>query len=287
MTLLAALAVGIMKGMLEVVLGRDYEVSGVACPGCRGRMKFRRYARRPVISGFGRFSCERAYYYCRRCGQGRAPLDEQLQISHRRVSPRLQRVIGFLSGHLSFAVVGKSLKESLQIEVSNETIRQVAAEWGQQARDWEEQQRQMYEEAPVVSQPRRAQPKTWVLEVDGKKIGYQDGSWLETKVGVIYELSDRVESERGRHELVKRELIARGCEWLEFSYHVGAAMRLVGHPAGGSAGDGSRRSHRDPADFCGGAGGDLRPRLLPYGRAALDDRRTALRGANGSRSTMD
>ncbi|MCS6805534.1 MAG: hypothetical protein NZ823_10395, partial [Blastocatellia bacterium] len=58
-----------------------------------------RYARRPVFSGFGRFSCEQAYYYCCRCGQEQAPSDEQLQISHRQMSPGRN---ASLSGHLSF-----------------------------------------------------------------------------------------------------------------------------------------------------------------------------------------
>lgn len=224
----AGLAVGLIKGLIGVLWGRGYEGSVIECEGCRGAMKFQRYANRRVISGFGRFKYERAYYYCGGCRQGRAPLDERLQVGRRQVSPRLQRVMGFLSGHLSFPVVGKAIKESLGVVVSDETIRQLAHDLGQQARQWEEQQRQAYEAATAAAATAAAESRTWVVEIDGKKIGYQDGSWKETKVGVIYELSHRVEIHRGRRELVKRELIARRCDWLEFRLHLGAALRRAG-----------------------------------------------------------
>lgn len=31
------------------------------------------------------------------------------------------------------------------------------------------------------------------MGIDGKKVGFQDRTWDEVKVGVIYELDDRVE----------------------------------------------------------------------------------------------
>ena len=46
--------------------------------------------------------------------------------------------------------------------------------------------------------------------------------------GVIYELSDRVEVHPGRQELVKWELIARRCDWLEFAHHFWVARRRAG-----------------------------------------------------------
>lgn len=58
------------------------------------------------------------------------------------------------------------------------------SETGALARDWEEQQQRHYEEQTVECKARQTAPKTWVIEVDGKRVGYQDGSWSEVKVGV-------------------------------------------------------------------------------------------------------
>jgi hypothetical protein len=48
---------------------------------------------RQLLSSFGFIKYERAYY-CGVCRQGCLPLDEQLELSGRAVTPRLQRVIG-------------------------------------------------------------------------------------------------------------------------------------------------------------------------------------------------
>jgi len=113
----------------------------MACPQCGGRMKFQRSRPRPVISVMGRWRYERAYY-CATCKLGYAPVDESLAVGAREVSPRRQRVIRFLSGHLSFPVVGQTLPESYELTVNEEPICQVVEEIGQEARAEEDQQRQ-------------------------------------------------------------------------------------------------------------------------------------------------
>ncbi len=114
------------------------------------------------------------------------------------------------------------------MEISSEAIRQVSEELGQRARDWEEEQAGIYNEKPLAVKPALEQPKTWIMEIDGKKVGFQDGTWNEVKVGVIYELDDRVEPYTGRHELLKREILARRCGWQQFVPHFWGAMQRVG-----------------------------------------------------------
>jgi hypothetical protein len=136
--------------------------------------------------------------------------------------------MAFESAHLSFGVVKQSLKESYELEISDEAIRLISEQIGQQARDWEDQQALGYSEKPLPSKQPSQPPRTWIMEIDGKKVGLQDGSWNEVKVAVLYELSDRVEPHSGRHELLQRELVARRSSWREFVPHFWAAMHRAG-----------------------------------------------------------
>jgi hypothetical protein len=226
--LLAAMALELMGALIVLLFARGYQASTLPCPGCGGKMKFHGYGHRPVISCFGRLSYERAYYYCGSCHSGKAPLDERLETSSRKFSPRLERIMAFLAGHLSFEVVEQALQECYQLDTSHEAIRQVAEAIGQEARQWEDQQQGGAADQPLARKPARRKAKTWIVEIDGKKVGFQDGSWNEVKVGVIYHLSDRVEVHSGRAELLKKELIARRSGWQEFAGHFWAAMHRAG-----------------------------------------------------------
>jgi Uncharacterised protein family (UPF0236) len=226
--LLAGLALELMRGVLGLLLGGERNCSTMECSGCGGKMKLQGQVSRWVISGFGKFRYERAYYYCRECHLGKAPSDEQLETTAHKFSPRLQRIIAFLGGHLSFEVVQKAVRECYQLDISDEAIRPVAEEVGQQARQWEDQQQQVWANQALVRKRPEQKGRSWILEIDGKKVGLQDGNWQEVKIGVIYQLADRVEIHSGRTELVKRELIARHCGWQEFAEHFWAAMHRVG-----------------------------------------------------------
>jgi len=180
-----ALAVRALVLLIETTQGTGYSGARRSCRGCGGPMKFENCRKRQLLSSFGFISYERAYYYCGVCGQGWMPLDEELELSGRMVTPRLQRVIGYLAGHLLFGVVAQTLKELQQIEVNREVVRQVAEASGEQALEWE-----------------RAE---------------------ETN-----ELLARAESSPGRHELLKREIVARRCTAAEFAGPFWSAMQRAG-----------------------------------------------------------
>lgn len=224
----AALAVAALVILIELAHGQGYEGARRECPGCGGMMRFEAYRQRQLLSSFGPLVYTRAYYHCRQCHQGRTPLDERLEVGHRAVTPRLWRLIAFLAGHLSFGVVEKAIQESQGLVVSREVVRLVGEESGSQALAWEQAEEARYREESHRIKGQKRAAKTWIIECDGKKVGYQDGSWHEVKVGVIYELRDRVESSSGRHELLKREIVARRCHWEEFAELFWSALQRVG-----------------------------------------------------------
>ena len=121
--------------MIELTHGTGYSGARRECRGC-GVMKFEGCRRQQMLSSFGLIQYERAYYYCGICRQGCKPLDEQLELSGRALTPRLQRVIGYLAGQLSFGVVAQRLAEVQQIELNREVVRQVAEASGEQALCW-------------------------------------------------------------------------------------------------------------------------------------------------------
>lgn len=230
--ILADFASKLISALIGLLFKRGYEGSFIDCRSCNARMKFQRYRPRPLITPFGKMSYERAYYYCDSCKRGLSPLDDRLEVGSREFSPRLQRIIAREAAHSSFGVVENNLKESFELSISDEAIREVSQELGQKAREWEDHQADFYKDKPLAEKPAQAEAKTWILEIDGKRVGFQDHSWNEVKVGVIYELADRIEPSTGRHELLKRELIARRCSWQEFVPQFWAAMHRAGIKAG-------------------------------------------------------
>lgn len=151
--LLSQFALSLLAGLIGLWHGRGQTKRPVLCQACGAPLTVQKYLRRPVLCCFGRFSYERAYYYCRACHVSRLPLDEALGVSERQCSPRLQRVLAFLSAHLSFGVVAQAVQECYELGLNHETIRQVAEEVGGEARDWEERERAASEQGVVA--PRR------------------------------------------------------------------------------------------------------------------------------------
>lgn len=137
-------------------------------------MKFQCYKPRPLVSCYGRFHYERALYYCRVCHESRVPLDEQLGVGARTSTPRLQRVMAYLAGHLSFGVVSQAVHECFELDLNRETIRQVAEAVGGQARQWEEGERAHYEQVGPTLQ--RAAPRRGSLNATANKWAFRMGA---------------------------------------------------------------------------------------------------------------
>lgn len=225
--LISIFALDLIAGLLAILFLHS-KPSLVYCLSCHKKIPLQGYLSRSVVSLFGRFSYKRAFYYCRPCKQSRIPFDEQLALGDRSCSPRLQRIIAFLSAHLSFPTVSKTLRECFDLEVSAETVRQIAEDAGRQCQDWQQRQRHNYEQLGVETRSRNRTPKTWVIEADGKLVGFQEGGFQEVKVGVIYDVAQRVEPSKGQHCLLKREVLARRCGWQEFSKDFWAGMKRAG-----------------------------------------------------------
>jgi hypothetical protein len=193
-------------------LGTGYCASSRLCP-CGQRQRFVRYSTRNLRSLSGSVLLRRAYYHCRDCGTGSAPLDEQLGLSQREITPGVERAAALLAAHLSFAEAEFVLQELTGVSLSRRQIETVAESLGQQAEQQQQaEQLQMAQTAMAeIRGPQRAEPKTFIVEMDGVQVGLQDGCFREVKCGVIYELGQRVQINPKRWELLScRRLAMRG-----------------------------------------------------------------------------
>lgn len=209
--------------------GTGYRASSQACP-CGRKQHFHRYSTRTVRTLFGEVTYRRAYYRCRTCGASTCPLDAQLGQSAREVSPAVERTLALLSAHLPFAKAEQILAEVTAVRLSGRQIETIAESLGMAAEQRQQQEAQQAAAQGLVETPgpRQPAPRTFIVEMDGVQIGLQDGSWQEVKCGVIYELSQRVEVQAGRWEILQRSRCALRGEVGEFRQRLWALGLRVG-----------------------------------------------------------
>ena len=189
--------------------GTGYSASSRACD-CGRKQRFHRYSTKTVRSLIGEVTYERAYYHCRYCGASACPLDQQLGQSNREITPGVERTLALLSAHLPFPKAEQVLLELTAVRLSARQIETIAESVGAEAEQRQQQEEQQAATQGLVERhgPPQAAPRTFIIEMDGVQLGLQDGSWQEVKCGVVYELSQRVEIQSGRWELLQRQRCA-------------------------------------------------------------------------------
>ncbi len=76
-------------------------------------------------------SCQRAYYYCRSCGQGGCPWDRRVGFRDHRLSPGLERVVSLCGGASeSFEKSVEILREAAGIRLSESTVQRTSESVG-------------------------------------------------------------------------------------------------------------------------------------------------------------
>jgi hypothetical protein len=230
----AALALGQRLAQLALAdqlrqAGTGYASSSRPC-ACGRKQRFQRYSPKTVRTLMGEVAYKRAYYRCRECGASACPLDQQLGQSGREVSPGVERALALLSAHLPFPKAEQMLAEVTAVRLSARQIETIAESLGAEA-----EQRQQQEQQQAASQglleirgPQPPAPRTFIVEMDGVQLGLQDGRWQEVKCGVVYELSQRVEIQSGRWELLQRYRCALRGEVGEFRQRLWALCLRAG-----------------------------------------------------------
>jgi len=175
---------------------------------CGHEHVFQRDATRTLRTLVGEVRYCRAYYYCRTCGQSCCPKDEVLGQGPRHLSPGLERCVALLGAHLSFATSSLLLEQVARVSLTDRQCETVAESVGAEADRREEAAVEATRLKPLratVGPVPAREPRTFIVEMDGVMAGLRGGRWEEVKVGVLFDLSQRVEISSQRWELLRRE----------------------------------------------------------------------------------
>lgn len=176
--LIRRLLLGKAREVMQIVVesvGTGYEGAHKTCT-CGGVLKFIGYSGKYINTILGEISLKRAYYYCKRCGKSRFPLDRVLSMGRGHTSPGLRRVVSLAGITGSFYGAPKLLEEVGEIKVSAKAVQRITEEEAVSAGVT----KGMEEILPSLENSKRA-----YISCDGAMVNTTKG-WREIKVGVIY-----------------------------------------------------------------------------------------------------
>jgi hypothetical protein len=103
----------------------------VTCPHCGQAAEFHSHREHTAVSLVGTLRYRRAYYLCRRCGQGLFPFDRDAGLTSRSLTPALERV-ATLAGAVadSFEKGAELLEEMAGVRLSESTLERTTEDAG-------------------------------------------------------------------------------------------------------------------------------------------------------------
>jgi hypothetical protein len=103
----------------------------VTCPHCDRAAAYHDDRERTLISLFGPLRYHRAYYYCRRCGQGLFPFDQQAGIPDHQETPAVEQLASLAGGVCdSFERGAELLEEMSGVRLSESTVQRTTEDVG-------------------------------------------------------------------------------------------------------------------------------------------------------------
>lgn len=135
----------------------------MSCPGCGQAAGYHADRERTVVGLAGALRYRRAWYYCRRCGQGLAPFDEQAGITARALTPAAERLAALAGGVCpSFERGADLLEETAGVRLSESTVERTTEDVGGRIAD-------LLQEGMVFGPPADWQ---WHKDAHGRTVAY-------------------------------------------------------------------------------------------------------------------
>jgi len=158
-------------------VGNGYEGASILCP-CGARQKYMNDRERSVVSLLGEFRLRRAYYWCAKCSESRAPLDEALSISHTEFSPAVRDGVSLVGAEVPFGRGARLMEALTGIRISKRKHREISEATGARLGP-------PTPPLPDESADARAVEDLYV-STDGTMAPTLD-AWREVKIGAIFE----------------------------------------------------------------------------------------------------
>lgn len=135
----------------------------MTCPGCGQSAAFHGHRSHTPTSLVGPIRYQRAYYFCRRCGQGLFPFDQEAGLTSRQLTPALERAVT-LSGAVadSFEKGADLLHEMAGVRLGESTVERTSEEAGERL-------------AAALQAGQTFGPKTvwpWHKDYQGQRVAY-------------------------------------------------------------------------------------------------------------------
>jgi hypothetical protein len=181
---------------------QDIEEECVSCHGtgyvgwrlecsCGGVATFKCFKDKRQQTLSSELSVSRAYYHCKSCGRGFAPLDEILGLDGLCTSVGVRTKIARLASWMPFEEVSTELAHLCGIHVSRNTAMRVAESMGERIRQEEAEHQQVILSGHAADA--NAKPDRLYIAIDGAHVPMRQGDWREAKTGVVYETQERGE----------------------------------------------------------------------------------------------
>lgn len=169
---------------------------------CGAEARFKNYYDKLRVTLAGEVVIHQAYYYCKVCGSGFCPVDEELGLDSLSTSVGVRTKLARLASWLPFEEVSLELSELLGIHVSKNTVERVTEAMGQRVKE-ERAVREQAVRSGLVEPPAEG-PKRLYIGIDGTGVPMRAGGTRESKTSVIYETEDR----DGKIEIKNRDYLA-------------------------------------------------------------------------------
>jgi hypothetical protein len=168
---------------------------------CGGKLKYQRQREATIWSVFGKVTYRRSYYAGCRCGQGKAPVDQEYGIEPGKVTAGLANLVGLSGIDKAFEDGKKWLKSFLLFEVSENTIRAETEKLGAIQRQMDvELVQAMQDEASLQKRERdqKHAPERLYGSIDAAKVRIEPRdkqekalagreNWRDLKIGCWYQ----------------------------------------------------------------------------------------------------
>jgi len=189
----------------EYGTGRSGNRQPCAC-GSQGRFKAI-HARQVTDLYGGVLQVRRAYYFCKTCGQGILPLDQELGLGPEELTPALADIVELLGVIAPFESAARVVEKTLGVQISGERVRRRTERIGALCLVEDELAAQRAcapggLETSVAERPAAADQHFYVM-ADGGMVPTHEG-YREAKVGVCFKSSDHIEKGEERHLLVHK-----------------------------------------------------------------------------------
>jgi len=181
--------------------GSGYVGPKIAC-GCGRIAEFKGYYRKRHVSLCGEHVLRRAYYYCKSCGSGFAPVDIKLRLDSGCTSTAVRTRVSRLAAWIPFQRLSKELELLFDLHLSKNTCERISEAVGERVKS-----ENRLREAAVFSgtEPSRdVSPDRLYIGIDGTGVPMRGGGTRESKTGIIYQTRERA----GKTEVVGSEYLA-------------------------------------------------------------------------------